>query len=48
LNSLTLPWLRAGRLFVFPDLKLVVVITAGNYNRTDQAVEPINLIEVIE
>ncbi len=35
------------RLFVFPDLKLVVVITAGNYDRTDQAVVPINLIRQV-
>jgi CubicO group peptidase (beta-lactamase class C family) len=35
------------RLFVFPDLRLVVVITAGNYERTDQGVGPINLIRQI-
>jgi CubicO group peptidase (beta-lactamase class C family) len=35
------------RLFVFPDLALVVVITAGNYDRTDQGVVPINLIRQV-
>jgi CubicO group peptidase (beta-lactamase class C family) len=32
------------RLFVFPDLELVVVITAGNYDRTDQGIGPTNLV----
>jgi CubicO group peptidase (beta-lactamase class C family) len=35
------------RLFIFPDLKLTVVITAGNYDRTDQAVGPINMIRQV-
>jgi CubicO group peptidase (beta-lactamase class C family) len=35
------------RLFVFPDLQLVVVVTAGNYERTDQGIGPINLIRQV-
>jgi hypothetical protein len=31
----------------FPDPKLVVVITAGNYDRTGQRVGPINLIRQV-
>jgi CubicO group peptidase (beta-lactamase class C family) len=35
------------RLFVFPDLQLVVVVTAGNYDRTDQGIGPTNLIRQV-
>ena len=35
------------RLFVFPDLQLVVVVTAGNYERTDQGIGPTNLIRQV-
>jgi CubicO group peptidase (beta-lactamase class C family) len=35
------------RLFVFPDLQLVVVITAGNYERSDQGIGPANLIRQV-
>ena len=36
------------RLFAFPQLDLLIVITAGNYNRRDQGTPPIRVLtEVI-
>jgi CubicO group peptidase (beta-lactamase class C family) len=35
------------RLFVFPGLDLVVVVTAGNYNSRDQAVGPARVLNDI-